>query len=358
MADTVQGKRTKSGLGDMDEVFQNKLAQLDSEDEINDIASSLDLNLEEPKTAKTSEVLDDFLMLDAQVLAGSSTGISDIDNSNEPSEGSEKQQFETSLDAIVEDRSTRKFIKEGGQESHEFIDGGPELISPDGEQQDSYMGSSLSAQNERISQLESELSDLKKMSFIALVVAILALIVGLWLGTLNLGTQTESGKQQSAVIDDDSVVPVIDQNNQKTDDLPSKTKALETEIKSPEETLILPNDDISGLDEVAKLKKGAEVPVNKKELVKTPVKKKNVVKAPVNRWVVNLYSYEQRWEMNEKMEELKKKGIPTEMIVVKVDGRRWFRIRATGFRTKTEAESYATKIKKTLNNGLAWVSKI
>ena len=350
MADSVQGKQTKSGLDDMDEIFQNKLAQLDSEDGVNDIASSLDLSLEEPKTGKTSELLDDFLMRDAQVLAGSSTVTSDIDNSNEPSEGSEKQQFETSLDAIVEDRSTSRCFKEGEQESHKFVDVGPELIRSDDEQQDSYMDSALSAQGERISQLESELSDLKKMSFIALAVAILALITGLWLGTLKPGTQPESGKQQSAIIDDDSIVPVIDQNNQKTGDLTSETKALEAEIKSPEETLILPNDDISGLnatDEVTKLKKGVEVPVNKKELVKPPV----------NRWVVNLYSYEQRWEMNEKMEELKKKGIPTEMIVVKVGGRRWFRIRATGFKTKVEAESYATKIKKTLNNGLAWVSK-
>ena len=344
--------------------LQNKLEQIDSEDDIKDIASSLDLTHEEKNISESSESLDDFLMFDAQVLAASSTGTTDIDNINELLEGSDDQQSEERLDASDEDGASSKIKKEGEQETQEFLDVAPGLVIPDIEQQGGYNGAALaSIQDDRILQLESELADLKRMSLAALVVAILALIVGLWLGTVDFSAQLELGKQDSVVMDGNgySVVPEIDENQQKAENLPAKNTELETEIKNSEKTLILPEDDISGLngaDDVVKPKEGVEVPVNEKKLVKVPVKRKNVIKAPAGKWVVNLYSYEQRWEADKKMEELMEKGISTEMIVVKVSGRRWFRVRTTGFRTKAEAESYATKIKKKLNNGLAWVSNI
>ena len=63
--------------------LQNKLEQIDFEDDVKDITSSLDLTHEEKKISESSESLDDFLMFDAQVLAASSTEATAIDNINE-----------------------------------------------------------------------------------------------------------------------------------------------------------------------------------------------------------------------------------------------------------------------------------
>ena len=75
-------------------------------------------------------------------------------------------------------------------------------------------------------------------------------------------------------------------------------------------------------------------------------------------WSVNLNSYPNRIETDKKMLELKRQGIPAEVVVVTVNGVQWYRIRVTGFATKAEADAYADKVIKILGRSRAWVSKI
>ena len=324
MADSVKDKQAKNSLG-------NKCK----------IAS------ESGRQDESYESLDDLLSFDAQVFASSSADIYEVNELSESEEGTESaesQQCESDLDAISENEAKIKLVEESDWDLEEFVDADSESITPGVEQQNSDTFSALASfQDERISQLENELSYLKKISVSGFVIALLALIMSLLIGFLKLGAKIESGEQQNIVIDVDElrVDSVIDPDNQKIDDLKIEPKALGGEIKHSNKILILPEDDISGV-------KAAD----------ENMKQNEEVKESVGRWAVNLSSYGQRGEADKKMEELKKKGIPTEMIVVNVMGERWFRIRVTGFQTKVEAESYAATIKKTLNNGHAWVSKI
>ncbi|MCF6204075.1 MAG: SPOR domain-containing protein [Methylococcaceae bacterium] len=74
-------------------------------------------------------------------------------------------------------------------------------------------------------------------------------------------------------------------------------------------------------------------------------------------WVVNLVSFKQEWYAKSKAEEFEKKGVPTDVIKVKVKGENWFRLRVKDFKSKYDAASYAVKVKKTLNLGSVWVTK-
>ncbi len=86
-----------------------------------------------------------------------------------------------------------------------------------------------------------------------------------------------------------------------------------------------------------------------------PRKVKKVVEKST--WVVNLVSFKQEWYAKSKAEEFEKKGVPTDVIKVKVKGENWFRLRVKDFKSKYDAASYAVKVKKTLNLGSVWVTK-
>ncbi len=74
-------------------------------------------------------------------------------------------------------------------------------------------------------------------------------------------------------------------------------------------------------------------------------------------WTVNLVSFKQDWYAKKKAAEFKKKGIPVEVVAVKVKGEKWYRLRVTGFKTKYEAGSYASRAKKALNLSSVWVTQ-
>ncbi len=105
------------------------------------------------------------------------------------------------------------------------------------------------------------------------------------------------------------------------------------------------------LAKVEKLEKRRPVKATAK-----PKKVKKVVKQP--KWAVNLVSFKQEWYAKSKAAEFEKKGIPTDVIKVKVKGEDWFRLRVKGFKSKYDAASYAVKVKKTLNLGSVWVTKL
>jgi cell division protein FtsN len=75
-----------------------------------------------------------------------------------------------------------------------------------------------------------------------------------------------------------------------------------------------------------------------------------------NRWFVNLVSFKQEWFARKKATEFEKKGVPTQVVSVKVNTEDWYRLRVTGFTSKYDAASYAVKVKKTLNLSSVWVT--
>ncbi len=93
----------------------------------------------------------------------------------------------------------------------------------------------------------------------------------------------------------------------------------------------------------------------------SPQLRKKVKKAskakPLADWTVNLVSFKQDWYAKKKATEFKNKGIPVEIAPVKVKGEQWYRLRVTGFKTKYEAGSYASRAKKALNLSSVWVAQ-
>jgi cell division protein FtsN len=104
------------------------------------------------------------------------------------------------------------------------------------------------------------------------------------------------------------------------------------------------------VSKVEKLEKNKPVKVVKKKRVK----KKAVAKS---RWVVNLVAFRQKWYAANKLQEFKKKGVPADLIAVKVKGETWYRLRVKGFKSKEKATTYSVGVKKKLNLGSVWVTK-
>ena len=94
----------------------------------------------------------------------------------------------------------------------------------------------------------------------------------------------------------------------------------------------------------------------RKVSTKVPKKPKKVVAKVI--WDVNLVSFKQEWYAKRKAVEFEKKGVPAEVIPVKVNDENWFRLRVTGFKSKYEAAAYAVKVKKILNLSSVWVNKV
>ena len=99
---------------------------------------------------------------------------------------------------------------------------------------------------------------------------------------------------------------------------------------------------------------------NKKSTTPT-AKKKITVKnnhktAPaVSNWSVNLIAYKQQWYASSKANEFINKGIPVEIIPVKLNNVTWYRLRVGGFSDKVDATAYAGRVKKALNLSSVWV---
>ncbi|MGR9115069.1 MAG: SPOR domain-containing protein [Gammaproteobacteria bacterium] len=89
-----------------------------------------------------------------------------------------------------------------------------------------------------------------------------------------------------------------------------------------------------------------------------PIAKKSSGKVTgAEKWSVNLVSFRQKWYANRKAAEFAKNGIPVEVIAVQVNGEPWYRLTVKGFKTKTEASAYATRIKKSFNLDSIWLGK-
>ena len=139
---------------------------------------------------------------------------------------------------------------------------------------------------------------------------------------------------------------------------------LNTETTEPSEeeaamqnTLSTLQTQVTGIE--AKIKTlSTSVATLKKPRTRKTVKKASKGKAkPLSDWTVNLVSFKQDWYAKKKAAEFKAKGIPVEVAPVLVKGEQWYRLRVTGFKTKYEAGSYASRAKKALNLSSVWVTQ-
>jgi cellobiose-specific phosphotransferase system component IIB len=92
----------------------------------------------------------------------------------------------------------------------------------------------------------------------------------------------------------------------------------------------------------------------KKEVLNAAVKTEKP--AVVGKYSVNMLSYQQEWFAQSKAAEFKQKGIPVE--VVPTDPTKpgtSFRLKVGGFKTKSEADAYSDKVKKSLDLKETWV---
>jgi cell division protein FtsN len=114
--------------------------------------------------------------------------------------------------------------------------------------------------------------------------------------------------------------------------------------------------------------KPAEHPERKTEVIdkhkrpvttskKTAVKTKQKIVTPVSDWSVNLIAYKQQWYASSKAAEFAQKGVPVEILPVKINNVTWYRLRVGGFNNREEASLYAGRVKKALNLSSVWVGK-
>lgn len=102
-------------------------------------------------------------------------------------------------------------------------------------------------------------------------------------------------------------------------------------------------------NKVSALEKG------KQKVVAKPVPKKPVV-AQEN-WVVNLVAFKQDWYAKRKAEEFAAKGVPAKVVKADSKGEIWYRLSVDGFSSQYEAAAYAARVKKNLNLDSVWLNK-
>ena len=220
---------------------------------------------------------------------------------------------------------------------------------------------------------ESE-SSVPVITYIALGLAILALLVGSGLGFIGYSAQSEVTELAEIVttLEEEIEILTAKDNSKNITKLNAKIIALSKKealtsaqlekindtLKTPSlkpivDDLVVQNDHAQQAIETL-LAKVDTLEKRKQSVAKVKKAKKMIPKAT---WGVNLVSFKQEWYAKRKAAEFDKKGIPANVIKVKVNGEDWFRLTVKGFKSKYEAAAYAVKVKKTLNLSSTWVTK-
>ena len=214
-------------------------------------------------------------------------------------------------------------------------------------------------------------------TFIAIGIAILALLVAGVLGAIDYGAQSDNTDLTELIATLDKKIKILaikdnsDEINKvntqislliaKDDELNKHLEEAKTAFQSSSLKPVVDNlVENNGHNQAAIKQLLAKVEtLEKNKFVSSSLTKpKNPKKAVAKvMWVVNLVSFKQEWYAKRKATEFDKKGIPAEVLNVVVKGENWFRLRVRGFKSKNEATAYAVKVKKTLNLSSVWVTK-
>lgn len=216
------------------------------------------------------------------------------------------------------------------------------------------------------------------LTYAALGLAGFSVLLAGGLGAIGYGAQSDVTELSELVITLDeetdelianSSKADIEELNEKTRLLISKNEKLTVKIDEVKNSILtnslepivddlVENNDQTQLTIEKLLAKVEQLEKRKPVTVKAKPKSRKVKKVvEKSTWVVNLVSFKQEWYAKSKAEEFEKKGVPTDVIKVKVKGENWFRLRVKDFKSKYDAASYAVKVKKTLNLGSVWVTK-
>ena len=221
---------------------------------------------------------------------------------------------------------------------------------------------------------ESE-SKVPVMTYIAMGIATVALLVGGILGAIGYGAKTDVENLSELVTTLEEELEIVtaknstagnQEVNSKINTLQLKDQGFSEQLAEINQRVQQPNalktvvdDLVVQNDHAQKAIETLLATIEVLEQKKSTVRAKKRVKKPIVKveWVVNLVSFKQEWYAKRKAEEFKKKGIPAKVEQVKIKGKQWFRLRVKGFKSKYEAAAYAVKVKKTLNLSSVWVTK-
>ncbi len=82
-----------------------------------------------------------------------------------------------------------------------------------------------------------------------------------------------------------------------------------------------------------------------KHVSKAPVKKNNLTV----KWAVNIVAFKNEIEAKKKSSKLIAQGIPVKVTAFKASNGLWYQLKVNGFKTRDNAESYASKLRKSIN---------
>ena len=239
----------------------------------------------------------------------------------------------------------------------------------------------------KLSQLEKTHAEKQKtFAFIALAIAIIALLISGLMGAIHLGLQSDINELTEMVTDmeesvEDLSAATKDKNrpafaalknsialtDSRLDHLGQQLLQLKSNSQNEQASATTLNEadqiKLTGLADNIELNnnklntlQNALAKLQKSKVKSSRVAKKRS-KSATKEWTVNLVSFKQEWYANKKAADFIKQGVPAEVIDVNVKGKPWYRIRVSGFKTKQEAGSYASRVKKSLNLSTVWVTK-
>lgn len=252
----------------------------------------------------------------------------------------------------------------------------------------STAGGSSNAVGEDLKNLQKGQRSLKKMidqntskfpliAYIALGLAILSLLTGGLLNVLGSDSDLDLLTESVATLEEEVETLSTQGNTANNSEIELRLKTLAEQNDRLNNQMaeingaLLNNSSAQGVDELEEINDQAQKTVEqlvgrveKLEKRKFVSKASNAAKRNAksvavvegNIWFVNLVSFRQQWYAQKKAAEFEKKGVPTEVIPVKVNAEDWFRLRVKGFKSKYDAASYAVKVKKTLNLSSVWVT--
>lgn len=359
-----------------------------------------------PETETETETDADFLMADFDISSDDDLEIDELSESEENEEQSSEVVDE--VDAVLQNESANE--NNSGVDVSAEVQKETDKLKLDIDQLREQV-SNLVADNDDLNQqlavivadiskpkddaiatdidaLQSEQRKLRKnikesdakvpvITYIALGVAILALLVGGGLGAIGYGAKSDTETLAELVTTIEEEVEIISAKdptadvkkiNDKLSLLAAKDDHLNKQLARLEKLIIKKEtnplkpvvDDLVEQNDHAQQAIElllAKVDTLEQGKVRPSRKTKSKKIIPKVKWVVNLVSFKQDWYAKRKAEEFEKKGIFSKVIQVKVKGEKWFRLTVEGFKSKYEAAAYAVKAKKALNLISVWVTK-
>jgi len=380
---TDKSKETSSEDHNIDDLIDSVALETDEqEDEFTEIDSFSEQDHESQQTDGDG---DDFLIGDFDISADDDLATHSEQDDLFPPDITHVEE-DTELSSVPQADHSKEITEIQGQVSQLWSEN--EALKQQVSDVNQLITVQKSSSLEEIEELQKEQRKFKKLlreseekvpvvTYVAMGIAILALLVGGGLGFIGYNAQTdvtalselvtsleEEQELQAAKDPTDKIkkinrqlAAIKDQNkqfNQQLDKIHQalKTNSLQTVVDRLSEQS---QQSQKAIEDLFTKLEALEKSKLKSKTVKTTHRTKKV--APPVKWVINLISFRQLWYAKRKSTEFEKKGIPVKIKKTKIDGVDWYRLTTKGFKRKSSAQAYANKIKSTLNLTSVWVTK-